>query len=56
MEDPIIRITSGALKGKVIENCIGERIYAFLGIPFAKAPIGNLRFKVSELVFTEELI
>lgn len=47
MEDPIVRIESGALRGEVMKNESGERVYTFLGIPFAKPPVGDLRFKVS---------
>lgn len=47
MDDPIIEISDGKLRGTITVNNEGETIYTFLGIPFAKPPIGDLRFKVS---------
>lgn len=47
MEDPIVNISDGKLRGIITRNCIGEKIYSFLGIPFGKPPVGELRFKVS---------
>lgn len=47
MKDSIGRIKSRALRVKITENHIGGWVYAFLGIPFAKPPIGDFRFKVS---------
>lgn len=47
METPILEISDGKIRGMVMNNYDNEKIYGFLGIPFAKAPVGNLRFKVS---------
>lgn len=47
----IVQVKQGKLKG--IRNTsvlTGEPFYSFLGIPFAKPPIGNLRFQVSSLL------
>ncbi|KAK4885072.1 hypothetical protein RN001_001343 [Aquatica leii] len=45
MEDPIVSIKNGKLRGKVEKNYDGNEFYSFQGIPYAKPPIGPLRFK-----------
>ncbi|XP_050298539.1 juvenile hormone esterase-like [Anthonomus grandis grandis] len=42
---PIVRVLQGDLKGTEGIDFDGNIFYKFLGIPFAKPPIGNLRFK-----------
>lgn len=49
MKYPIVEISDGKVRGTVLKNLDGEDYYAFLGIPYAKPPIGKLRFKVSFL-------
>lgn len=46
MADIIVRVENGKLKGKTGTDLTGKQYYAFQGIPYAKPPIGNLRFKV----------
>ncbi|XP_015789098.1 putative inactive carboxylesterase 4 [Tetranychus urticae] len=42
---PIVNLTSGPIQGKVIEyESIG--VYQFLGIPYAKPPVGKLRLQL----------
>lgn len=48
MEDPVVEISDGKLRGTISKNYNGEDYYAFLGIPYGKPPIGELRFKVSK--------
>ncbi|XP_064292526.1 juvenile hormone esterase isoform X2 [Plodia interpunctella] len=44
---PLVTVEEGILKGAVCEE--GDTTYiAFKGIPYAKPPIGNLRFKAPE--------
>ena len=41
------RIPQGELRGSVKSTVNGLKYYSFQGIPFAKPPVGDLRFKVS---------
>lgn len=43
---PIVRISDGALRGEKLESIRGGSYYSFKGIPYAKPPVGDLRFKV----------
>lgn len=41
-----VKIANGNLKGKILKSRGGRSYYSFTGIPFAKPPIGHLRFEV----------
>lgn len=41
-----VQITKGTLKGQVLKSRNGRSYYSFTGIPYAKPPIGELRFEV----------
>lgn len=43
---PIVTIKNGTLQGSIISSRTGRDIYAFQGIPYARPPIGELRFEV----------
>ncbi|CAH1110127.1 unnamed protein product [Psylliodes chrysocephalus] len=45
MVEPIVDTVEGKLRGCVRKNLDGEDFYSFLGVRYAKAPIGDLRFK-----------
>lgn len=45
-EEVIVRIKAGQVKGYKIATSYNYQYYNFLGIPYAKPPIGKLRFKV----------
>lgn len=47
----VVSIEQGQLKGKIALDYCGEKYFSFQGIPYAKPPLGNLRFKVISLVF-----
>ncbi|XP_067007368.2 esterase FE4 [Anabrus simplex] len=44
-EYPIITLPQGALRGRKVTPDNLSSYYTFLGIPYAKPPVGNLRFK-----------
>jgi carboxylesterase type B len=46
MTEPIVSVEHGKLQGKISTNICNENFLSFLGIPYAKPPIGELRFKV----------
>ncbi|XP_057330625.1 esterase E4-like isoform X2 [Microplitis mediator] len=48
MENPIVQVQQGKLRGIKERNYNGNNYYAFRGIPYAKPPIGKLRFKDPE--------
>lgn len=45
-----ISTPQGEISGIIKKTSSGREIQSFLGIPFAKPPIGELRFKVSALL------
>ncbi|RZB41186.1 COesterase and/or Abhydrolase 3 domain containing protein [Asbolus verrucosus] len=47
MDKPIIAIQQGKLRGRIAEDIDGKIYYSFQGIPYAKPPLGKLRFKPS---------
>ena len=44
----MVETERGAIRGSKMKSKKGKKIFAFRGIPYAKPPIGNLRFKRSE--------
>lgn len=47
-EKMIVSTTYGPIKGVKRKSIYGECYYSFEGIPFAKAPLGELRFKAPQ--------
>lgn len=45
-EEVTVRTKSGLVKGFKIASHYNYRYFNFIGIPYAKPPIGDLRFKV----------
>ena len=45
MTDPIVQTTAGAVRGRWRTDEAGHGSAAFLGIPFAEPPVGELRFE-----------
>lgn len=53
---PIVQTTHGSVKGIFGKSRNGASFYAFKGIPYAKPPVGPLRFKVNTLKNTHKSI
>lgn len=49
MSCPIVEVEQGKLKGKVCKTSNNSEFFAFKGVPYAKPPVGDLRFSVSTL-------
>lgn len=43
----IVKIAQGLVQGTSLTSREGAAFSAFLGLPYAKAPIGDFRFRVS---------
>lgn len=46
MSAVIVDVKQGTLKGRTGIDYAGKTYYSFQGIPYAKPPVGKLRFKV----------
>lgn len=46
-EEPIVNTNLGKVQGQYAMTRGGRQIATFLGMPYAKPPIGTLRFKVN---------
>lgn len=46
---PSVVLSQGELIGQVLTNENGKEYYSYTAIPYAKPPVGNLRFKVSSM-------
>ncbi|XP_065224411.1 esterase E4-like [Planococcus citri] len=50
-EELVIETVAGKIQGRAFESVLNKaEYYAFLGIPYAKPPVGYLRFQVSQPV------
>lgn len=43
----VVSTLSGKLQGLFLKSTEGDDYYSFKGVPYAKPPIGDLRFQVS---------
>ncbi|KAF4519262.1 hypothetical protein B566_EDAN002151 [Ephemera danica] len=50
--EPHVTVRQGTLCGKLMRSLKGRNFYAFQGIPYAKPPVGPLRFKPPQEVET----
>lgn len=55
-DNPIVRLRLGTIRGNTMTTRLGKTIYAFRGIPYAKPPVGLLRFKVKQFTFILDCI
>jgi len=46
-----LEITKGVIKGQILKSRNGRSYYSYTGIPYAKPPIGELRFKVYIIIY-----
>jgi hypothetical protein len=47
---PLVKVQQGLLKGKLLTSARSKnRFIGFLGIPYAKPPVGDLKFKVMQI-------
>ena len=44
LSNPKVEVNSGTLYGKLVKSPQGTDIEQYLGVPFAKPPVGGLRF------------
>ncbi|XP_001659467.2 venom carboxylesterase-6 [Aedes aegypti] len=47
---PIVHTGLGSIRGTILESRLGRKFYAFRGIRYANAPVGNLRFQAPQPV------
>ena len=48
----IIEVKQGKLEGLIEKSVLtGKEYFSFLGIPYAKPPVGDLRFQVTRVYF-----
>lgn len=50
VDDLILKINDGEIHGRYITSLSGRTISAFTGIPFARPPVGDLRFRAPQKV------
>lgn len=47
MSGPVVEIQLGKVRGSVERSIEGDDYFSFKGLPYAKPPLGQLRFAVS---------
>ncbi|XP_073965429.1 juvenile hormone esterase-like isoform X1 [Choristoneura fumiferana] len=47
-EAPIVQVEQGQLQGGVVTSPAGKQFFSFQGIPYAKPPLGSLRFQAPQ--------
>jgi hypothetical protein len=55
LADDLVVLKQGRLKGHRLTTRKGGEIFAFQGIPYAKPPVGKLRFQVRSIGVREGL-
>lgn len=45
--DPVVKLSKGEIRGHTLKSRNGRDYNSFTGIPYAKPPVGDLRFKVN---------
>lgn len=49
---PMVTVENGMLRGRTLTTAKDRTIYSFEGIPYAKPPVGDRRFKVGFFSYT----
>jgi len=52
--NPVVNTAKGAISGRTLKSRDGRDYHSFTGIPYAKPPVDELRFKVNNLAKTHE--
>lgn len=50
-DHPVINTRLGKVRGFILTSRLGNPIYSFTSIRYAKAPVGDLRFQVGLYLF-----
>ena len=50
MVEITVQVEEGLLRGKEERDASGKPFYSFQGVPYARPPLGDLRFKVVTLL------
>ncbi|XP_050665005.1 juvenile hormone esterase-like isoform X3 [Leptidea sinapis] len=48
IQAPVVTVEEGQVQGKLVKTPGGKSYYSFQGIPYAKPPLGSLRFKAPQ--------
>ena len=51
LEDVVVVLNQGSVRGKRGQTRDGREYLGFFGIPYAKPPLGDLRFQVNKILF-----
>lgn len=51
MSRPVVETRQGQLRGVQLRDHDGKEFFGFKGVPYAKPPVGQLRFEVRKNIF-----
>ncbi|XP_063224171.1 esterase FE4-like [Bacillus rossius redtenbacheri] len=44
-QEPLVRVSEGLVRGTTLSTRLNATVYSFLGVPYARPPVGDLRFR-----------
>lgn len=50
----VVKTSYGPIQGVEVTSQFGYKYAGFQGVPYGKAPIGELRFKVSKIAYSKQ--